>query len=113
MLETLNIDRGFIAFAITVMLFLVLLPLATRFGLLDYPAGRKDHASPTPVIGGLAIVLGIIITRFLTDDDSYMFLGSFMSAASVLLVVGHLDDHYDLRWYVRIGAQALAALIMI
>jgi len=45
------------AFACVAILISVLTPLARRVGLVDRPGGRKRHARPTPVIGGLAIAL--------------------------------------------------------
>jgi UDP-N-acetylmuramyl pentapeptide phosphotransferase/UDP-N-acetylglucosamine-1-phosphate transferase len=46
-----------LAFALTTLALLFLLPLAPRLNLLDHPNGaRKDHAHPTPVTGGIAIV---------------------------------------------------------
>jgi UDP-GlcNAc:undecaprenyl-phosphate GlcNAc-1-phosphate transferase len=33
---------------------------APRWGLVDVPTGRKDHAAPTPLGGGLAIAAGML-----------------------------------------------------
>lgn len=33
--------------------------LAQRFGLVDAPAGRKDHAAPVPLVGGIALLIGV------------------------------------------------------
>jgi UDP-GlcNAc:undecaprenyl-phosphate/decaprenyl-phosphate GlcNAc-1-phosphate transferase len=32
--------------------------LAPKLGLIDHPKGRKKHEAPTPIVGGLAILLG-------------------------------------------------------
>ena len=34
---------------------------APRWGLIDRPAARKVHAEPTPLGGGLAIWLGVVL----------------------------------------------------
>ena len=110
--------RGFdptaalLALAITSMALWVLQPVARRLNLLDHPAGRKDHAVPTPVTGGLAILLGCVVSFFAVQTSSDSLL-AFCGAALLLVVVGICDDLRDLRWYWRILAQVLAALLMI
>ncbi len=80
---------------------------------MDYPAGRKDHAEPTPVIGGVAMLVGIVLASILTLDAIDSSLGGFLVAGALLVVVGLLDDKYDLDWRLRILAQISAALVMI
>lgn len=44
---------------LTLVLIRLLMPRAQRYGLIDHPAGgRKDHVDATPLVGGIAIVLG-------------------------------------------------------
>lgn len=92
----------------------LLQPVAHRFGLLDHPKGRKDHAAPTPVTGGLGIALAMLAvfalapTMALTTGKLAYILGG-----GLLLLVGLLDDRYDLRWWWRILAQVTAALVMV
>ncbi len=91
----------------------LLQPVASRLDLLDHPKGRKDHGRATPVIGGVAMAVGVMAAGLLTLTTLGMpFLG-FMAASSLLVVVGLLDDKYDLRWWKRVLAQVLAALIMV
>src|SRR5687768_4869685 len=90
----------------------VLEPLAYRLGLLDHPGGRKDHGSPTPIIGGLAMALGIMVPVALVGKYPASYLG-FMVGGALLVVVGLLDDIYDVRWWWRVVAQVGAALAMI
>jgi UDP-GlcNAc:undecaprenyl-phosphate/decaprenyl-phosphate GlcNAc-1-phosphate transferase len=102
-----------VAFAITLVMQKALAPIARRLDLLDYPAGRKDHSHPTPVIGGLAMLIGVLLASAITlrvIDSSAM---GFLMAAAVLATIGLLDDKYDVDWRLRILAQMLAALIMI
>ncbi|MEN1958290.1 MraY family glycosyltransferase [Luteimonas changyuni] len=112
----LEIGLGYalLAAAISWGVLKILHPLAPRLNLLDFPLGRKDHAHPTPIIGGLAMAVGslVVMLLFLPGYAPATTLSFF--AASVLMVgVGLYDDRFDLRWYWRILAQVVAALIMI
>ena len=102
-----------VAFLITLIVQKLLIPVSSRFNLLDHPAGRKDHAEPTPVTGGVAMLAGLVLASVLTLPAIHAPLGGFLGAATLLVVVGLLDDKYDLDWRLRILAQILAALIMI
>lgn len=102
-----------VAFLITLIVQKLLIPVSSRFNLLDHPAGRKDHAEPTPVTGGVAMLAGLVLASVLTLPAIHSPLGGFLGAATLLVVVGLLDDKYDLDWRLRILAQILAALIMI
>lgn len=101
-----------IAFVATFLALILLHPFASRLRLLDHPRGRKDHAQPTPITGGLAILAGCLLTFGLAQASSAS-LQAFSAAAVLLAVVGICDDLWDLRWYWRILAQAVAALILV
>ena len=87
-------------------------PVAHRLDLLDHPKGRKDHSHPTPITGGLAMAVGILVTVWATPEVMGSAWIAFSLASTVLIVVGLLDDKYDLPWWLRIGAHVVAALIM-
>jgi len=101
-----------VAFGVAVLAVRLLDPLARRYGWIDRPSGRKDHAAPTPFTGGLAIALGVMaaLPLSLTAPDAFF---AFCAASLLLLGVGLLDDLYDLPWILRVLAQAGAALVMI
>lgn len=103
----------FMAAFFSVAVILVLLgPVARRIGLLDHPGGRKDHADPTPVHGGLAIAIGTILPALAIGSIDPPLLGLGVAAA-ILLIVGVADDLYDIRWYWRVLAQVVAALAIV
>jgi UDP-GlcNAc:undecaprenyl-phosphate GlcNAc-1-phosphate transferase len=100
------------AAAVTILAIRLLSPLAHRFGWLDRPRGRKDHAAATPFIGGLAMLLAVLLTlpiMPLASDTVLAFGAGFL----VLLVVGILDDLYDLPWALLLSAQIGAAWLMV
>jgi UDP-GlcNAc:undecaprenyl-phosphate GlcNAc-1-phosphate transferase len=100
-----------VAAAATYTLLRLLEPLAIRFGLLDHPHGRKDHAASTPSIGGIAMFAGMLVAAVAMHDwtphNRY-----FMAGAAILVVIGVLDDLRDIRWWIRIVAQCVAVWVM-
>lgn len=104
---------GIAAFALTLIVQWLLAPVAQRLDLLDYPKGRKDHARPTPITGGIAMLVGVLLAGILTLAEIGPAARGFAAAAMVLIAVGLLDDKYDLSWRLRIPAQIVAALLMI
>lgn len=113
MIDWLDAERGLAAAALTFLMLWLLQPVAHRFGLIDVPNGRKDHAHPTPVIGGLAMAIGILLTGWTLLQAPGTPLLAFTLGSSLLIVVGLLDDKHDLPWWLRICAQVTAALLMI
>lgn len=97
-----------VAVAACAVLTALLIRLAPRWGLVDHPQGRKDHAQPTPVVGGIAIFVALALAASVWPqlDSTPWFL---LLAAALLVSMGVIDDLVDLNWKPRIGAQALAA----
>ena len=114
LLLDLGVVHALAAAAITWVVLKLLHPVAPRLNLLDYPKGRKDHAHPTPITGGLAMLAAFVAVGAMTIGSlASDTLASFAVAALLVSGVGLLDDRYDLRWYWRVLAQVVAALIMI
>jgi UDP-GlcNAc:undecaprenyl-phosphate GlcNAc-1-phosphate transferase len=112
-IDWLGAERGLAAAVLTFLMLWLLQPLARRWQLMDVPSGRKDHAHPTPIIGGLAMAIGIMVTGWsLLPSPGTPFL-AFSLGSSLLILVGLLDDKHDLPWWLRICAQVTAALLMI
>ena len=113
LIEGLHFAGAGLAFLLTTLALLLLQPVASRLNLLDHPNDtRKDHAHPTPVTGGIAILVGCLMA-FFGMQTSTTSVQAFSAAAVLLVAVGIYDDLRDLRWYWRILAQSLAALIII
>jgi UDP-GlcNAc:undecaprenyl-phosphate GlcNAc-1-phosphate transferase len=104
--------RALTALAITALLIPFSVPLAIRAGLLDQPGGRKQHATATPVHGGLAILAGMVGSSLLFGDYHSPLTLVFYLAGGLLILIGAIDDFRELGWRVRLGAQIVAALII-
>jgi UDP-GlcNAc:undecaprenyl-phosphate GlcNAc-1-phosphate transferase len=95
-----------------VFLILVFRSLSSKIGLVDHPGGRKQHATPTPTIGGLAMFIAVAVVVYFADahneNTSLLILCS-----GLLVVLGVLDDKHDLRVGLRMMVQVFLALVVI
>jgi UDP-GlcNAc:undecaprenyl-phosphate GlcNAc-1-phosphate transferase len=83
--------------------------LASRFGLMDRPDGaRKLHARPTPLIGGLAIILPstLLAVAYLAWVQAERTLGIAVGAMAATALLGVLDDRAGLAVSKRLGVLA-------
>ncbi|NBC46428.1 MAG: undecaprenyl-phosphate alpha-N-acetylglucosaminyl 1-phosphate transferase [Gammaproteobacteria bacterium] len=92
-------------------------PLAPRLGLIDHPDDRRKlHQRAIPPIGGLAIAAGLLtayLTAYLTTAPPSPQTGIALLGAALLVLVGSLDDRFNLDYQLRFLAQAGAALILV
>jgi UDP-GlcNAc:undecaprenyl-phosphate GlcNAc-1-phosphate transferase len=99
------------AFLVTVLFVLALRPVANSVGLVDIPGGRKRHGWPVPVIGGVAMAIGLGIGASLVQLPEIG--ATLLLATYVLVVVGVIDDRFDLPAKVRLIAQACASILVV
>ena len=104
-------DAALIAFLITAALILALRPVAFAIGLVDRPGGRKGHQGIVPVVGGICMFLGLAAVLPLLQTPM-QGQGAFVVAGGLLVLIGALDDRFDIPPSVRLIAQATAALIV-
>jgi UDP-GlcNAc:undecaprenyl-phosphate GlcNAc-1-phosphate transferase len=100
------------AFLISVFLMVALRPLAKALGWVDKPGGRKTHVGEVPVIGGLAMYAGLLVAagfRARLGEDGIAVL----ACAGLMVLVGALDDRFDLSPYARLVAHLAAAISIV
>jgi UDP-GlcNAc:undecaprenyl-phosphate/decaprenyl-phosphate GlcNAc-1-phosphate transferase len=97
---------------VTILFMFALRPIARGMGLIDRPGGRKMHTGEVPVIGGLAMAGGLAVGS-LYSHGAIQGFPFFMTALGLLVVVGAVDDRYDLPPSVRFLAQICATLLMV
>ena len=101
-----------VALLVTIAFMFTLRPVAKQLGLVDRPDHRKLHTGNVPIIGGLAMFLGVMSGLSILGLDMGFLLSIFV--ASFLIVgVGVIDDEESLPAAARITAQVAAVLIMI
>ncbi|MSR75940.1 MAG: undecaprenyl/decaprenyl-phosphate alpha-N-acetylglucosaminyl 1-phosphate transferase [Planctomycetes bacterium] len=108
--------------------------LAKRYGFMDRPAGRKDHAQPVPLVGGLALLLAVGVPALaavllagrndlaaLLPADAPLHaqglaqrspqLAFVLAGAFVNLLLGAIDDRRGLSPLLRLAVQFAAAAL--
>src|SRR3989338_7073884 len=90
----------------------LLKPVALHIGLIDTPGGRKTHAAPVPLIGGIAIFMGFCFS-LLCLNISLSDYRSLLAGSGILVLIGVMDDFHELTPRVRLIGQCLATLLLI
>lgn len=85
--------------------------VAKKVGLVDKPNARKHHNGHIPLVGGVSVYLSLWIIYILQPGWLPDFT-LYMACATMLIVVGVLDDKLDLPVMPRMALQALVASIM-
>jgi len=102
------------AFAVAALASAVLTPLAARLavrlGAVDRPSERGLGEGGTPLLGGLAMLAGILLAGalFVPGTDG---MRGILGGAAVITLVGAVDDVRPLHPVVKLAGQFAAALI--
>lgn len=107
----MTVVTAFLSFIVTVMCMLVFRPVAAAVGLVDVPGGRKRHDEPVPIIGGIGMSIGLGVGTTLVPHPE--FWNPTLLGVYLLVIVGTVDDRFDLPPNVRLVAQSCAALLAV
>ncbi|MDG2091022.1 MAG: MraY family glycosyltransferase [Gammaproteobacteria bacterium] len=107
----MDIFSLFSSFCVTGASLFALKPMANKVGLMDHPGGRKTHAHPTPLIGGIGIYLGVLFISLFNPTVLNEY-GDLLAISTIVLVLGAIDDYKHMPISIRMSGQALAATLM-
>ncbi|UTI65830.1 undecaprenyl/decaprenyl-phosphate alpha-N-acetylglucosaminyl 1-phosphate transferase [Paraconexibacter antarcticus] len=107
-----------LGFAVAFLVAVVMTPVTARVarvvGAIDRPKDRGLAAGGTPLLGGLAMLAGILVSAAFylhstprTEDRVHGILWG----AVVIAVVGALDDRFELHPAAKLAGQIVAAVI--
>ena len=104
-----------VSFLITLAATPLVIIFAKKTGLIDDPKIHKHpaliHTKPIPRAGGIALFLGVLGGIFflpMTKISVALFTASLLA-----LIIGTLDDKYDISRYIRFGMNFLCAGIVV
>ncbi|WP_029214490.1 glycosyltransferase family 4 protein [Kallotenue papyrolyticum] len=104
-------------FIVALVFSVVGTPLARRLalasGVVDVPSARKVHREPTPLLGGAAIYLAFVLALlFFGGRQEIRQLVGILVGATLVSVVGVIDDVRGLRPLIKLLGQVIAAAIL-
>lgn len=114
-----------VVFLVSAGTVLVITPLVRRlaasFGAIDRPSDRKVHPKPTPTLGGLGLLAGVLVAMavaYLIPEFRRLYRQSFelqgvALGALVITGVGLVDDIRALSAPAKAAGQVLAAGLLI
>ncbi|WP_395404601.1 MraY family glycosyltransferase [Arthrobacter sp. UC242_113] len=94
--------------------------IGNRLELFAPIRSRDMHSSPVSRLGGLGIFAGVLVALAVASQsffvkDIFRNNGApwgVLAGAAVIVLVGVADDLLDLRWWVKLIGQSLAALVV-
>ena len=108
-----------VAASVTYLLTVIAREIALRAGAVARVRDRDVHDEPTPYLGGLAMLGGLlaayVVARELpflsTRSDPFVFrdAGLVLIAGAFICAVGVLDDLFELDALTKLGGQIVAA----
>ncbi|RLQ15606.1 UDP-N-acetylglucosamine--undecaprenyl-phosphate N-acetylglucosaminephosphotransferase [Vibrio sp. SBT000027] len=80
-------------------------------GLVDKPNARKHHEGVVPLVGGISLCITVLYFLYVNAAE---FKNVEIAAAclTALVLIGVADDRFDISFKLRMGVQAILALII-
>jgi UDP-GlcNAc:undecaprenyl-phosphate/decaprenyl-phosphate GlcNAc-1-phosphate transferase len=85
-------------------------PLAVVVELVDKPGGRKTHHGEIPIVGGIGMFFGCVFGMGLLPPNN-LITTSLLSAAALVVIVGLIDDRFEISPSARLTAHLAAAIL--
>ncbi len=96
------------AFGIAFLSMPWVIRIAYKIGAIDQPDHRKVHQQAMPRLGGMAIYLSFLLGMLCYIGTAGPFMG-LLIGASIVFMVGILDDIYEVSPWVKLLGQCAAA----
>ncbi|TVP47429.1 MAG: undecaprenyl/decaprenyl-phosphate alpha-N-acetylglucosaminyl 1-phosphate transferase [Mongoliibacter sp.] len=92
----------------------ILIKLLVKMKMTDTPGGRKIHTSYIPSMGGIGFVIATFIAVFIWFPyGDLVEIRYLLAAFGLMFFVGLRDDMVNLSAFQKLGAQVVAALMVI
>ena len=113
-----------IAFLISVGITPLVIKLALKLNIVVKPGGRRIHDHTMPLMGGIGIYLGIMVTNLLImayfffirkDAINTVFLNQIIGVlvgATFISIMGIIDDKFELNGKVQLLCMLIAGFIL-
>lgn len=100
------------ALIVTLFVLFCFYSLSFKWGLVDYPGGRKKHKNAVPLIGGISIFIAVsaLLINLVPYNQAYFV---FWLSCIALVLLSVTDDLYGLRAMHRLIPQFILACLII
>lgn len=88
----------------------IFIKLSYKFGFVDYPNHRKQHAKPMPFSGGISIFVSFVITLIIARPIEPEYIPIILGGGLIVLI-GIIDDKYDLKPSIKFIGQLVVITI--
>jgi UDP-GlcNAc:undecaprenyl-phosphate GlcNAc-1-phosphate transferase len=88
--------------------------VALRVGVVSMPRTRDIHLTPVPLLGGAAIYVAFVVALLIFNDRTYLReLFGILAGATLIALVGLVDDRWGLRADLKMLGQLGAGAILL
>ncbi len=101
-----------VVFLISFISLFVFRKIAKRIGLVDKPSERKHHSGQIPLVGGAAIFVTMLMALLLFPNI-LLLPQLYIGCSLILVLIGAIDDRYDISFKLRLVIQAAVSIAMI
>jgi UDP-GlcNAc:undecaprenyl-phosphate GlcNAc-1-phosphate transferase len=108
-----NLDAVIAASLSSTVLLLLLRPLAIKASFVDTPNDRKTHQGQIPLTGGISTFFSSFLIFWIFFDTFTLGLNVLLICSGLFLLLGALDDKFDLRASTKLFLQAAIAMAFI
>ena len=105
----------FISFLVAILCSWLAIWLARKLHLIDVPNSlpHKQHARPTPIAGGIALFLSMLVLSLFLGTWSDGTLSTVFIATGIIFVFGLLDDRFGLSAPQKLFGQGMAVAFVL
>jgi len=112
LLKRLGVD-ALVVFALTTVFVAITVQVCNKQGWVAKPRSDRWHKGSPAFFGGVPIWCGFIVTALVVLPLSNYFLWKLIAIATVMFLLGLLDDIFHFRAGPKLAVQILAALLVL
>lgn len=101
-----------VVFFVSFISLFVFRKFAQRIGLVDKPNERKHHTGQIPLVGGVSVFFTMMLVLWLIPTLLMQPL-LYAGCAFILVVIGAIDDRYDISFKLRLVIQAVVSMVIV
>jgi UDP-GlcNAc:undecaprenyl-phosphate/decaprenyl-phosphate GlcNAc-1-phosphate transferase len=100
------------AMLVSLLMIPPLIHMAKKYQLIDIPNERKVHTGHIPRVGGIAMVVGVVLSLSIWLDFSDRIL-AYLLGVFIIAIFGTWDDKVQLDHRIKFVGQIIASLVVV